>query len=68
MYRIYPNADVTMDNYTTFVDLTAITGANWGSTGTNRFCRQDANGDGRVNFNDLTYVTGPKNWGWSNTP
>jgi hypothetical protein len=67
-FNIYPNADVTMDNYTTFFDLTAITGSNWGAMGPNRFYRQDANGDGYVNFNDLTYVSSPRNWGWSNTP
>jgi hypothetical protein len=67
-FNIYPNADVTMDNYTTFFDLTAITGSNWGAMGPNRFYRQDVNGDGYVNFNDLTHVTGPKNWGWSSTP
>ena len=67
-FRIYPNADVSMDNHTNFVDLTAITGSNWGLTGTNRFCKQDVNGDGRVNFNDLTFITGPRSWGWSNVP
>jgi hypothetical protein len=67
-FSIYPNADVSGDKITNFIDLTSITGARWGEGGSiNHFCSQDANGDRIVNYLDLTYVTGPKNWGWIGT-
>jgi hypothetical protein len=67
-FRIFPNADATMDNVTSVGDISALTGASWGTSGTNRFCRQDVNGDGLVNVADLSYITGSKNWGWSYSP
>jgi hypothetical protein len=69
-FQEYPTDDVSMDALVNFLDLTSITGSNWGHTGIKRIdgYYQDATADGRINFNDLTFITGPYNWGWWNVP